>query len=786
MSVETGFAVDESEASQEVNEMTTIGVLSPVTGGLYYGRVLAGINRELDSIAGRIVFIQTLDAGISSDEVVAAPDFRKPIAWDHLDGVISIATGTQRHYLEQLLERGIPVVVASDVVEGLDVPSVVPDNAAGAAAAVEHLIGHGHTRIGFAANLVQSDMRERYVGYRSALAAHGLEPRDEWLFHAPDNGEFGGVEVGRRLLETDLPITALMLATDRNAIGCITALAERGVKVPDDLAIVGFDGIDAGAYSTPTLTTVNQRFEDLGAAAAKLLLAVIDGEPVAGGPSAIPGELLVRESCGCGADRPENADVADTVDFWRAQAALHLDRSRRRERWMREQYDIGIRLLDHDLSAPQHLEWLEATGVRAAELALWVGDPESGRVRIAGAYDRGGQRSADIGATMPVTAFPTAALLERSDADPDTVTIVLPVAARGQDFGLLAVVSEVDALSASGRETHNQWAALLTTALDQQLLHDQLRTSEERYSLWALATNDGLWDWDLVSGQIYYSGRCMQMLGLDYRSVTGPPTIWLDRVHPDDRDRMHSAMAVGATHARETVEFEHRIQGSDDRYRRVLLRALPVGPPDAPAVRIVGSIHDVEARRQLEEQLRHGALYDEVTGLPNRRLFLERLEAAIALEREDGREYAVAFFDLDGFKQVNDSLGHHAGDHLLAEIGDRLRRRLRRSDIAARFGGDEFAILFHDIPATAVAATVADVLADVVRPVDLDGQAIVVSASTGITTSDIGYSTPGEVIRDADRAMYRAKTSQSGSSRLFDESLRGDGLTLSAAPGPRD
>lgn len=153
-----------------MNEKTTIGVLSPVTGGFYYGRVLAGINRELRSIDGRIVFIQTLDAGISSDEVVAAPDFRKPIAWDHLDGVISIATGTRRGYLEQLLERGIPVVLASDVVEGLDVPAAVPDNAGGIAAAVDHLVGHGHTRIGFAANLVQSDMRERHEGYRSAPA----------------------------------------------------------------------------------------------------------------------------------------------------------------------------------------------------------------------------------------------------------------------------------------------------------------------------------------------------------------------------------------------------------------------------------------------------------------------------------------------------------------------------------------------------------------------------------------------------------------------------------------
>jgi diguanylate cyclase (GGDEF)-like protein/PAS domain S-box-containing protein len=767
--------------------MATIGVLSPVTGGFYYGRVLAGINRVLQEVGGRIVFVQTLDAGISSDEVVAAPDFRKRIGWDHLDGVISIATGTQRRYLELLLARGIPVVVASDVIDGLAVPAAVPDNAGGVMAAVDHLAGHGHTRIGFAANLLQSDMRERHEGYRDALTARHLELRDDWFFDAPDNGELGGAAVAHRLLAAGMPVSALVLATDRNAIGCIETLAEHGVRVPEELAVVGFDGIDTGAYSTPALTTVGQRFDDIGAAAARLLLARIAGEPVADRPHPIPADLIVRESCGCcPADATDRSATADAVEFWRAEAALHLDRSQRRERWMREQYEIGIRLLDHDLAAPQHLEWLEATGVRAAELALWDGDPSAGTVRIAGAYVRDGDPcTAEVGSTLPVTAFPTANLLARSETRPDEVTIVVPVAARGQDFGLLAVVSEVDALSANGRETHNQWAALLTTALDQQLLHDQLRTSEERYSLWALATNDGLWDWDRSDGQIYYSGRCMEMLGHEYRSVTGPPSVWLDRVHPDDRDRMRRAMARAATQERETVELEHRVKGRDDAYRRVIVRALPVGPPGLPATRVVGSVHDVEARRQLEEQLRRGALYDDVTGLPNRRLFLERLEAAIARERHGGPGYAVAFFDLDGFKLVNDSLGHLAGDRLLAEVGERLRRRLRRSDVAARFGGDEFAVLLNDIPTHVVATTVADVLSDIRQPVDLEGHAVAVSASTGITTSDVGYCTPDEVIRDADLAMYRAKSSRDGSAVMFDVALRADGLMLTSVPARR-
>lgn len=765
---------------------TTIGVLSPVTGGFYYGRVLSGINRELRAVGGRIVFVQTLDAGLSGDEVFEAPDFHTPVAWDHLDGVISIATGTQRGYLDDLLAHGIPVALASDVVDGLDAPAAVPDNAGGIAAAVEHLLSHGHTRIGFVANLVQSDMRERYAAYREALAAHGIDPDADWLFEASDNSEAGGAAAGRLLLAADVPVTALVCATDRTALGCIGVLREAGVRVPDDVAVTGFDGIEAARYSTPTLTTVHHQFDELGAAAARLLLARIAGEEVAPGAHPIPGELRLRESCGCaGLDQLAENDPSAAIAHWRGEAEQFLHRGEQRERWMREQYEIGIRLLDHDRPAPQHLEWLEATGVHAAELALWEGDPACKMLQVVGAYDRAGVANSSLGWVVPVTGFPTAELLARSDAHPEAVTIVVPVAARGQNFGLLAVVSEVDTMSANGRATHNQWAAMLTTALDQQLLHDRLRTSEERYSLWALATDDGLWDWDLGTGAIYYSGRCMEMLGHDYRSVTGPPSIWLDRVHPEDQDRMRRVMRGAATLSRATFEIEHRVHRGDGEYRRVLLRALPVGPEGEPAIRLVGSMHDVEERRRLEEQLRHRALYDDVTGLPNRRLFLERLEVALDRERGRGRGFAVAFFDLDGFKAVNDSLGHLAGDRLLAEVGDRLRRRMRRADVAARFGGDEFAVLLHDTTPVAALAAVANLQADIFQPVDLDGRSVTVSASVGVTTSQMAYVTPDEVIRDADLAMYRAKATLPGSVLLFDESLRDELGALSAVLAER-
>jgi diguanylate cyclase (GGDEF)-like protein len=217
------------------------------------------------------------------------------------------------------------------------------------------------------------------------------------------------------------------------------------------------------------------------------------------------------------------------------------------------------------------------------------------------------------------------------------------------------------------------------------------------------------------------------------------------------------------------VTFEHQIRSADGMYHRLACRALPVGEPGREVERLVGSLHDIEPRKQLEEQLRQGAFYDEVTGLPNRKLFLERLSAAIIDTSDATRlRYAVVFLDLDGFKLVNDSLGHLAGDHLLVQIGERLRNGLRPADVAARFGGDEFAVLLLDVEPFAIQPIVERMQASLAAPMELDGHEIVVTASIGIATSASGYTSAEDVLRDADIAMYFAKAHHRGSFVVFE------------------
>jgi diguanylate cyclase (GGDEF)-like protein/PAS domain S-box-containing protein len=189
------------------------------------------------------------------------------------------------------------------------------------------------------------------------------------------------------------------------------------------------------------------------------------------------------------------------------------------------------------------------------------------------------------------------------------------------------------------------------------------------------------------------------------------------------------------------------------------------------AIQVV--LRDVTERKAREQRLRHDALHDPLTNLPNRALFLDRLEQSIKHgRRHEGAEFAVLFLDLDRFKVVNDSLGHLQGDRLLQEVAERLRGVTRDEDTVARLGGDEFAILVNDIQDLGDATRVADRVGEVLAaPITLAGHELGISASTGIALSWTDYEDPLDVLRDADTAMYRAKDQGVGRYQVFDREM---------------
>jgi len=300
-----------------------------------------------------------------------------------------------------------------------------------------------------------------------------------------------------------------------------------------------------------------------------------------------------------------------------------------------------------------------------------------------------------------------------------------------------------------------------------------LRASEERYALAARGANDGLWDWNLRDSTIYFSARWKSMLGFHEGEIGADPDEWFGRVHEADREKVKRCVADHLAGESPHFEVESRMLHKDGVFRWMLTRGLMISDESGTPVRMAGSQTDIT----------EGKVADPMTGLPNRLLFLDRLSRVIArVRRHPESMFAVLFLDLDGFKLVNDSLGHAVGDKLLVQVAKRLEGSLRQSDTVARLdegftiarlGGDEFAIVLNDVKDPVDANVVAKrLINEFSRPFLIDDKELFSSLSIGIALSSLGYQDSEDYLRDADTAMYRAKAHGKGRYEVFDTDMR--------------
>lgn len=267
----------------------------------------------------------------------------------------------------------------------------------------------------------------------------------------------------------------------------------------------------------------------------------------------------------------------------------------------------------------------------------------------------------------------------------------------------------------------------------------------------------GSWEWDARSGSIRWSEHLYVLAGVDPSDFEPTPTSFQELVHPEDREQVQLRIMT-AVRTGELLEYECRILRADGDLRTVHALGHATTDDSGAVVHIRGTVHDVTERRRLEEAITQMAFHDPLTGLCNRRLYLERLEEALARSALEGGTCAVLFIDLDGFKAVNDRHGHAAGDALLLEIAARLRSAVRDTDTVARFGGDEFAVLCEGGDSRAATRTAQRIESELRRPAVVDQTEVVIAASIGIAVAD-PESTSDGLLRQADAAMYAAKTS---------------------------
>jgi diguanylate cyclase (GGDEF)-like protein/PAS domain S-box-containing protein len=301
-----------------------------------------------------------------------------------------------------------------------------------------------------------------------------------------------------------------------------------------------------------------------------------------------------------------------------------------------------------------------------------------------------------------------------------------------------------------------------------------LRESEERYSLAIQGANDGIWDWDLKTGQIFYSPRWKTMLGFNEDEGNSTVDFWFAQVHPDDLDLLKIEISRHLDNLTEFLEFTHRVFTKNGEIRWVLCRGYARRGEDKIAHRLSGSLTDITRQKQNEEQILHDAVHDPLTNLPNRTFFLERVSHSIQrAKRSENDKFAVLFLDLDRFKNINDSLGHALGDQLLSTCGSRINDSVRAIDTIARLGGDEFVVLINSISGINEVQSIVDrIIKTIAEPINLDNLEISVTASIGIVIFSNQYEKADEILQDADIAMYQAKRNNQSRYAYFDVAMR--------------
>ena len=301
---------------------------------------------------------------------------------------------------------------------------------------------------------------------------------------------------------------------------------------------------------------------------------------------------------------------------------------------------------------------------------------------------------------------------------------------------------------------------------------EALRVSEERYALALRGTNDGIWDYNLQTGEFYVSERFRKIAHLAPETKFNSTRDWLRIIHPHDVSKVRQVIEKHVTGVTPHIETEHRIR-QDKHEVWVRVRGLAIYDQDGKAYRVAGSITDITEQKDFEALLEYQALNDPLTGLPNRTLLQDKLKHLIkATKRNSDHNFAILFIDIDRFKNINDSLGHQKGDQLLVSIANRLLSSVREQDTVARLGGDEFCILVDHLKSlNDITNFVKKILRQLSTPFDLKGQEILTSASIGIAVSNSNYDRAEEMLRNADLAMYRAKTQGKNRYVIFDREM---------------
>lgn len=320
---------------------------------------------------------------------------------------------------------------------------------------------------------------------------------------------------------------------------------------------------------------------------------------------------------------------------------------------------------------------------------------------------------------------------------------------------------------------------MVTNITDRKRAEAALQESKQRLDGILCSLEDVIWSISADTFEtLYINPSALKVYGYSVSEFFDNSNLWFEVIHPEDQQLVYAA--IQPLFLTDKQELEYRIVRPDGQVRWLLNRSHLIYDACGQPIRIDGIATDITERKLLEEKLVHNAFYDALTGLPNRILFIDKLEQAIIeIKSNPDNLFAVLFLDLDRFKVVNDSLGHLVGDQLLITLAQRLQQCLQPDDTVARLGGDEFTILLSHIQSIEDATCIAENIHQALKsPFNLCGYEVFMTASIGIALGTNKYTQPADLLRDADTALYRAKEQSQAGHIVFDTTMHHRAVTL--------
>ncbi len=379
----------------------------------------------------------------------------------------------------------------------------------------------------------------------------------------------------------------------------------------------------------------------------------------------------------------------------------------------------------------------------------------------------------------PISLYIPEFSLPRGLSDPESenqaVQELREVTGRRADGSLFPVEISMNAVA----EADTQFTVVSFRDMsERQRAREAIRRTEERFSIVARATTDTIWDWDLETDSVWWNEGMETQFGYSRDEIETDSSSWTRRIHPDDVERVLEEIHHVIDDGGKEWIGEYRFICKDGSIAHIIDRGFVIRDPTGKPIRMVGGMTDVSDRKKAEAEIEYLAFYDSLTKLPNRTLFQDRLQHAVATGSRTGRHGGLMFLDLDNFKVLNDTLGHDIGDRLLIQVAQRLDDCVREADTVARLGGDEFVILLENLsPDPDEAAVQIELVGE--KILDTFHQPFVLDEHEHFSTPSIGIALFGdnkkdmdELLKQADIAMYQAKHSGGNVMRFFDPAMQ--------------